>query len=176
MDRARLERFYEYVLIDNAPGMGLLQSCAIAASDEIFVPTELRQFAIDGIVEMAQTLERQFGAGEKLTRIIPNFYRDTRRQNSFIAALDRLFPGKVTRTAVPVDSVFDELVTDGKVLFLHRLYSKGAAFYLKLVHELFSLKEEQVWNMVMEKRNAFQAEAARERLLQRNARLQEQPA
>ena len=35
----RPERFYDYLIIDNAPGIGKLQESAIIASHEIFVPT-----------------------------------------------------------------------------------------------------------------------------------------
>ena len=169
MDKCNLERFYDVVLIDNAPGMDRLQTAAIMSAHELFVPTELRQFAVDGIVEMDKMLSSRFPGGAQISRIIPNFYRNTKRQNSFIAALTRLFPGKVVQTYIPVDSVFDEIITENKVLFLHRLASKGAAYYLKLIHELFDLEEENVWDMVMEKRNGRKKEEARRRFFERTS-------
>ncbi len=69
----------------------------------------------------------------------------------------------MTKTAIPLDPVFDEVITEGKILFLHRLASKGAACYLKLIHELFDLDEEKVWEMVMEKRNERRKDEARQR-------------
>jgi chromosome partitioning protein len=166
LDACRLERFYDFVLIDNAPGLDRLQAAALRASDEIFVPTELRQFAVDGLVELERTLAARDQDGCRITRIIPNFYRDTQRNNSFLAALNRLFPGRVTATAVPVDPVFDEVATSGKILFLHRLYSKGAAYYLKIIHELFNLDEDTVWEMVQSKRRERLSEEARQRFYQ----------
>jgi chromosome partitioning protein len=167
IDACDLGRFYDFVLIDNAPGMDRLQISSVYACSEIFVPTELRQFAVDGIVEMAKTLSSEHPFGGRITKIIPNFYRDTKRQNSFAEALRRLFPGMVTATAIPADSVFDELVTEGKILFLHRFSSRGAAYYLKLIHELFDMSEEKVWNMVLAKRDERRSEEARERFLAR---------
>ena len=108
-------------------------------------------------------LASNFPHSGKISRIIPNFYRDTIRQKSFVAALQKLFPGKVTQTAIPLDPVFDEVITEGKILFLHRFSSKGAAYYLKLIHELFDLDEEKVWEMVMEKRNDRRRDEARQR-------------
>jgi chromosome partitioning protein len=169
LQACRLERFYDYILIDNAPGMDRLQSAAIWACDALFVPTELKQFAVDGLVELAEILSTQFSGAAAIAKIIPNFYRDTKRHNGFIAALNNLFPGKVTRTAIPLDPVFDEVVTSGKILFLHRLASKGAAFYLKLIHELFDLDEEKVWEMVVDRKNDRRKEEARHRLLERSA-------
>lgn len=167
LQTCNLARFYDYLLIDNAPGIDHLQASAIIAADEIFVPTELKQFAVDGIAEMELTLRERYPDGARITKIVPNFYKNVKRQNSFIAALSKLFPGRVTETAIPFDSVFDELVTDNKILFLHRLYSKGAACYIKLVHELFNLDEETVWEQVKGKRDTKIKDDARKRLTER---------
>lgn len=162
-----LERYYDFVLIDNAPGLDKLQAAAVNACHEVFVPTELRQFAVDGLVEMERTLKNRCPYGGRVTRIIPNFYRNIRRHNTFLAALNTMFPGRVASTCIPVDPVFDEVVTEGKILFLHRLYSKGAASYIKLVHELFMLDEENVWDSMSNKRNEHIREQARERFFRR---------
>ena len=163
----KLNRFYDYIIIDNAPGMDKLQAVSICAADEIFVPTELKQFAVNGIVEMEKTLQERYPWCSGISRIIPNFYKNKKRHNTFIMALNKLFPGKVTKTAIPVDSVFDELITEGKILFLHRLYSKGAAYYLKIMHELFNLDEDTVWEAMLEKRSKRLSEEARERFYKR---------
>jgi chromosome partitioning protein len=163
MNTCKLERFYDYILFDNGPGMDLLQAAAIHASDEIFVPTELRQFALDGLVEMEQTLKDRYSEACPITKIIPNFVKNTKRHATFIEALNRLFPGRVSKTSIVADTVFDEVVTSGKILFLHRLYSKGAAYYLKVVHEIFDFDEDKIWEAVMEKRRERIREEARER-------------
>ena len=166
----RLERFYDVVLIDNAPGLDRLQGAAICAAGEIFVPTELRQFAVDGLVEMDQTIAERYPDGGRISRIIPNFYKNTKRQRAFVTALRKIFPEKVTETAIPVDPVFDEVVTDNKILFLHRLYSTGAAYYLKIIHELFNLDEAKVWEQVMEKRSERIRSDARQRFFEQRKR------
>jgi chromosome partitioning protein len=169
--QCHLERFYDVILIDNAPGLNRLQGSAIYAADEIFVPIELRQFAVDGLFEMAQTIDERYPDGAKISRIIPNFFKNTKRQRAFLAALATLFPGKITATSIPFDAVFDEVVTDGKILFLHRLYSSGAAVYLKVIHELFNLNEEEVWEQVMEKRNERIKNEARQRFFERTRKI-----
>ena len=172
IEASDLQRFYDYVLIDNAPGMGRIQEAAIKASDEIFVPTELKQFAVDGIAQMEEMLTNRFSNSARITKIIPNFYKDTKRQNSFLAALNTLFCGRVCATPIPADSVFDELVTENKVLFLYRLSSKGAAYYLKVIHELFNLDENQVWETMVEKKKQRMSEDARQRFFQRRQQQQ----
>jgi len=161
MDVCGLDRYYDFVLIDNAPGLDKLQMSAVNACSEIFVPTELRQFAVDGLVEMERTLLERCPMGGRITKIIPNNYRNVRRHNTFIAALNKMFSGRVTETRILTDSVFDEVVTEGKILFLHRLYSKGAACYVKLVHELFKRGEDEIWEALMDKRGEHIKERAR---------------
>ena len=168
--QCRLERFYDVILIDNAPGLDRLQGAAICAADEIFVPTELRQFAVDGLVEMERMITERYPEGARISKIIPNFFKNIKRQRTFIAALNTMFPGRVTDTAIAVDQVFDEIVTDKKILFLHRLYSNGAAYYLKIIHELFSLDEEAVWEQVMQKRKERMRVEARQRFFEQQKR------
>jgi len=162
-DACGLDRYYDFVFIDNAPGLDKLQMSAVNACGEIFVPTELRQFAVDGLAEMERTLLERCPRGGRITKIIPNNYRDIRRHNTFIAALNKMFEGRVTDTRILTDNVFDEVATEGKILFLHRLYSKGAACYVKLVHELFTRDEEEVWGALKGKRGDYVREQAKER-------------
>ena len=173
LERCAMSRFYDYLLIDNAPGFDVLQQSSLLASDELFVPTELRQFAVDGVFELDQILKIRFPDAPRITRIVPNLYRESKRQNGFAAALRERFADRVTETMIPWDMVFDEMVTNGKVLFLNRLYSRGAAYYLKLVHELFNFTEDELWEKVLEKRREQRSNDARARFFQRKASMQQ---
>jgi chromosome partitioning protein len=178
-----LHRYYDFVLIDNSPGIDIIQESAIHAADEIFVPTELSFFAVNGLREMHAILEDKFRDDCPITKIIPNFYRDTKQQNKYIDQISLLFPSKVTSTRLPYDSVFDLCMREGKTLFIHRLFSKAAAYYLKLIHELFDLSEDETWNRVREQRNKKLCSEARSRYYQqfrqkeqaRNAKKQTPP-
>jgi len=161
----KLDQFYDFLIIDNSPGMDIIQESAIHASQEIFVPTELSQFALNGIIDMQEILTRRFRNECPITKIIPNFYRNIKSQDSFLLTLEETFPGKVTKTAIPFDSVFDTLAKEEKILFIHRLSSKAAAYYLKLMHELFDLEEEKTWAKVIDKRKEQLGNEARGRLL-----------
>ena len=163
MTYTALHRYYDFVLIDNSPGIDILQESAIHAADEIFVPTELSFFALSGLREMHALLKDKFRDDCSITKIIPNFYRDTKQQNEYINQISRLYPGKVTDTTLPYDSVFDLCMREGKTLFIHRLFSKAAAYYLKLIHELFNLSEDETWNMVKNKRSKKLSSEARSR-------------
>ena len=160
---ASLSRFYDYVIIDNSPGFDLLQETAVIAADELFVPTELSFFAINGIREMLGLIERKLGGDLRPVRIIPNFYRGTKRQDQYLEQLRTLYPKMITETNIPFDSIFEECVKEKKTLFVNHLYSKAAAFYLKLVEELFDVREEHCWEQALSKRREHISNGARVR-------------
>jgi chromosome partitioning protein len=141
----RLDRFYNYILIDNPPGMDNLQVASIYASDGIIVPTELSHFALRGICDMQNLLTKKFPGACPITKIVPNFFRNKLRQRDYLQKLNELFAGRVTNTVIPYDPVFDTLVTERKILFLDFLSSRVTSFYVKLMHELFELDENEIW-------------------------------
>lgn len=165
-----LYKFYDFVLIDNGPGLDILQEAAIHASDEIFMPTELSYFAINGIQDIHRIISNKFRNECYISKIIPNFYKNTKSHKKYLASLKELFPGKVTNTTIPYDTTFDECMREGKTLFINRLYSKAAAYYLKLMHELFDLDEEKTWEQVVEKRKNHLSNDARKRYYNRKTK------
>jgi len=157
-----LGRFYDFVIIDNHPGLDILQEAAVDAADELFIPTELSHFALNGIAELTGLITDRFRDRVRPIRIIPNFYKGTKRQESYLATLRERYGKAVTETALPYDSIFEVCMKEKKTLFINHLYSKAAAYYLKLIHELFDLSEEETWDMVQKARKECFTNIARE--------------
>lgn len=171
-----LNRFYDYILIDNSPGLDILQEAALRAADEIFVPTELSYFAVNGILELHRVIEKRFKGSCAITKIIPNGYKGTNRQNEYLSALTELYGDKITQTHVPYDTVFDTCVKEQKTLFVHKLFSKAAAHYLKLIHELFDLDEDKVWEQVCDvKQSQLRGEARQRFFEQQRKQMRDEP-
>jgi chromosome partitioning protein len=171
-----LGRFYDYVLIDNSPGIDILQEAALRAADEIFVPTELSFFAVNGIIELHRILKKRFNDCCAITKIVPNAFRGTNRQLEYLDALKALYRDKITETYIPYDTVFDACMKEQKTLFIHKLFSKAAAHYLKLIHELFDLDEKKVWEQVCDvKQNHLRSEARQRFFEQQKKAFQDEP-
>lgn len=163
--------FYDFVIFDNHPGISLLQRASLHASQFVFIPTELQQLAVNGLSIIFRFLTEVFSFNAETIRIIPNKYRDVKRQNAFIESLNHLFPGSVTETPIPLDNVFDELVTDGKILFLDRFMSgKSVPYFVKLMVELFPFAQESLHRNLQEQRNRHLSDNARIRLQQFKAK------
>lgn len=158
---------YDFVIFDNHPGISLLQRASLHPAQFVFIPTELQQLAVNGLSVMFRFLTEVFTFTPDNIRIIPNKYREVNRQQAFITTMNRLFPGSVTETPIPLDGTFDELVTEGKILFLDRfMSSKAVPYFVKLMVELFPFTEETLSNSLRIKRKQHLSENARIRLQQ----------
>ncbi|MCL2219842.1 MAG: ParA family protein [Chitinispirillia bacterium] len=176
IEYASLSRFYDYIMIDNSPGIDILQETAMHAADEIFVPTELSYFAVNGIIELHRILDKRFRGCCPITKIVPNGYKGTNKQIDYLEALMSLYSEKITETFIPYDPVFDTCMKEQKTLFIHKLFSKAAAHYLKLIHELFDLDEKRVWEQVCDvKQNHLRGEARQRFFEQQKRALMDEP-
>jgi len=167
ISRSFIPSFYDFVIFDNHPGISLLQRSSLYPTQFVFIPTELQQLAVNGLSVMFRFLTEVFTFKPENIRIIPNKYREVIRQKAFIETMNRLFPGSVTETPIPLDGTFDELVTEGKILFLDRfMSSKAVPYFVKLMVELFPFTEKVLSDSLKEKRNKHLSDNARLRLQQ----------
>jgi hypothetical protein len=99
---------------------------------------------------MQTLLAKKFSGTCGITKIVPNFFRNKIRQRDYLGKLNKLYAGRVTTTVIPYDPVFDMLVTERKILFMDFLHSRVTSFYVKLMHELFELDEDRLWQMTIQ--------------------------
>jgi chromosome partitioning protein len=158
---------YDFIIIDNHPGISRLQRASLHAADYVLIPTELQQLAMNGLSVMMLYLTRVFHFNPDKIRIIINKYRQTIRQDAFFAAIHNLFPKSATVHAIPMDSTFDEIITENKILFLDRLKSsKAAPLIVGLMSEIFPFAEDRLYEDIQERRNRHLADNARLRFFQ----------
>ena len=55
---AKIDGQYDYVLIDSPPSLGLLTINGLAAANSILVPMQCEYFAIEGVAQLLNTIER----------------------------------------------------------------------------------------------------------------------
>lgn len=166
-----IPRYYDFIIFDNHPGISLLQRSSLHASQFVFIPTELQQLAVNGLSVIFRFLTEVFSFNSDTIRIIPNKFRNVKRHHAFLESLNQLFPGSVTETPIPLDNIFDELVTDGKILFLDRfMSSKSVPYFVKLMVELFPFAHDSLYENLQDQRNKHLSDNARIRLQQFKAK------
>jgi len=90
---------YDHILIDSPPSLGLLTVNALAAADQLIIPTQCEFLALRGLQLLLKSVER---AKENLNRdlrvawILPTMFNShTVHANEVLEELQRSFPGRV---------------------------------------------------------------------------------
>ncbi len=133
---------YKYILIDCPPALDLLTLNALLASDSVLVPIQCEFFALEGVSELLDTLDRvrdSFQHNIALEGILLTMFDDRTNLTRQVADDLREFFGKdVFRTVIPRSIRLAEAPSFGKPILLYDPKSKGAESYIQLAKEVLS--------------------------------------
>ena len=131
---------YEYVLIDCPPSLGLLTLNALTAATEIVIPVQAEYYALEGLSQLTQVVERvrrALNPGLRITGVlITMFDGRTRLAMEVVDEVIKHFPQQVFKTQIPRNVRLSEAPSYGKPVALFDLKSRGAQAYLALAREL----------------------------------------
>lgn len=154
---SEIAEYYDFVLIDNHPGLDMLQQVSILASNRFFIPVFLKQQSLEGLTEIVLFLHSLLIKDEAIT-IIPNHYEGLKNDKNLISVLREMFPKNTTDTYIPKDRIIEDVEQKNKILFLDRLLSsKAVPFLIKLLTELFPehYKENDPGKVISQKRTTY---------------------
>lgn len=118
--RALAKAPYDWVILDTAPSLGLLQTLALAAADYLLVPTELAFASGLGVTQVLQTvttLNEALDLNICLAGILPTKWdRRLTESKAQLVTLARRFPGKVWMP-IPSDAKAAEVPAYGQTLW-----------------------------------------------------------
>jgi chromosome partitioning protein len=141
--RERLKQIreqYRFILIDCPPALDLLTLNALIASDAVLVPIQCEFFALEGISELMDTIERiktSFQHGLEVEGILLTMYDDRTNLTRQVANdLTEFFGEKVFKTIIPRSIRLAEAPSFGKTILTYDPRSKGAESYIKLAKEI----------------------------------------
>jgi chromosome partitioning protein len=131
---------YPFIVLDCPPALDLLTLNALVASDGLLVPMQAEYFALEGITELMQTLDRvsqAFNPTLALEGVLLTMYDD--RTNLSQQVTDNLrgfFGDKLLKVTIPRNIRLAEAPSHGKPVQLYDPRSKGAEAYTALALEL----------------------------------------
>ena len=133
---------YDFIVIDCPPALDLLTLNALMAADSVLVPIQCEFFALEGISELMDTLDRireSFHHAIQLEGIVLTMYDERTNLTRQVASDLREFFGKdVLRTVIPRSIKLAEAPSFGKPVMLYDVRSKGAESYIQLAKEILS--------------------------------------
>ena len=133
------ERF-SITLLDCPPSLGPVTVIALAAADRILVPVQAEYLALEGLVQLLETLElvrRELNPGLVLTGVVITMHDErTRLAQDVERELRDHFSDLVFRTVIPRSVRVAEAPSFGTPVVEHAPLSPGSVAYRELAHEL----------------------------------------
>jgi chromosome partitioning protein len=127
-------------VLDCPPALDLLTLNALVAADGLLVPMQAEYFALEGISELMQTLDRvasAFNPGLGLEGVLLTMYDDrTNLSQQVTENLRGFFGEKLLTTTIPRNIRLAEAPSHGRPVQLYDARSKGAEAYGALAVEL----------------------------------------
>jgi chromosome partitioning protein len=133
---------YRYILIDCPPALDLLTLNALVAADSLLVPIQCEYFALEGVSELLDTMERiraAFNPALELEGVLLTMFDErTNLARQVAEDLREFFGPKAFRTVIPRNVRLAEAPGFGKPALLYDVRSRGAESYISLAKEIMA--------------------------------------
>jgi len=137
---ADIREKYRFILIDCPPALDLLTLNALIAADSVLVPIQCEFFALEGVSELMDTIDRirdSFQHPLQVEGILLTMYDDRTNLTRQVAAdLREFFGDQVFRTVIPRSIRLAEAPSFGKPILGYDPRSRGAESYIRLAKEV----------------------------------------
>jgi chromosome partitioning protein len=137
---AGIREKFDFIVLDCPPALDLLTLNALVAADSVLVPMQAEYFALEGVSELLDTIERlrrSFNPGLEIEGLVLTMYDDrTNLAQQVTQELKKFFGDKLLETIIPRNVRLAEAPSYGKPALLYDVRSKGAESYIKLAKEL----------------------------------------
>ncbi len=136
---------YDYILIDSPPSLGLLTINGLTAASSVLVPMQCEYFAIEGVAQLVNTIERVrdlLNPGLEIEGIALTMFDE--RMNLGRQVADEVrnhFGDKVYQTVIPRNIRLAEAPSFGKPIILYDIRSRGSEAYISLAKEFIQRAE-----------------------------------
>jgi chromosome partitioning protein len=131
---------FRYIVLDCPPALDLLTLNALVAADAVLIPMQAEYFALEGISELLDTIDRiRIGLNPSLTIegvVLTMFDDRTNLAQQVTAELNRHFGEKLCKTTIPRNVRLAEAPSHGRPALLYDVRSRGAESYIRLAKEM----------------------------------------
>lgn len=130
----------QLVVLDCPPALDLLTLNALVAADSLLIPMQAEYFALEGVSELMQTLDRVrdgFRPELSIEGVVLTMYDErTNLAQQVTENLRSFFGDKLLKTVIPRNIRLAEAPSHGKPVQLYDARSRGAESYMDLAREI----------------------------------------
>lgn len=135
-----IRKDFDYIVLDCPPALDLLTLNALVAADSVLIPMQAEYFALEGITELLDTMERirqSFNPGLELEGVVLTMWDERTNLAQQVAGnLREFFGEKLCTTTIPRNIRLAEAPSYGKPALLYDVRSRGAESYIRLAKEI----------------------------------------
>jgi chromosome partitioning protein len=140
LDTIRAE--FHYIIIDCPPALDLLTVNAMVAADSVLVPIQCEFFALEGISQLLDTIDRMKSSLQpdlRLEGVLLTMFDDrTNLARQVATDLRGFFQEEIFETVIPRSIRLAEAPSFGKPILSYDVRSRGAESYIKLAKEILA--------------------------------------
>ena len=133
---------FQFIVLDCPPALDLLTLNALVAADAVLIPMQAEYFALEGITELLDTVERiRTGLNPELALegvVLTMLDERTNLAQQVTAELKRFFGEKLCATTIPRNIRLAEAPSHGKPALVYDVRSRGAESYIRLAKEIIA--------------------------------------
>ena len=137
-----LKTFYDFIIIDCPPSLGLLTLNALVASDKAVVPVQCDYFALEGVASLLNTIrliQDNLNPNLEILGILLTMFDRRTAINKLVAENTRsYFKELVFDTIIPRNTRLTEAPSHGLPIALYNPTSKGSLAYFNLTKEVLA--------------------------------------
>ncbi|MBZ5613115.1 MAG: ParA family protein [Acidobacteriia bacterium] len=137
---ASLRERFQFIVLDCPPALDLLTLNALVAADGVLIPMQAEYFALEGVSELLDTIERiRVDLNPALTVegvVITMFDERTNLAQQVAEELRKYFGEKMCATTIPRNIRLAEAPSHGQPALVYDVRSRGAESYIRLAKEI----------------------------------------
>jgi chromosome partitioning protein len=134
-----LDRF-QFIVLDCPPALDLLTLNALVAADGILIPMQAEYFALEGVSELLDTIERirvELNPGLAVEGVVLTMFDErTNLAQQVAEELKKYFGDKLCTTTIPRNIRLAEAPSHGQPALVYDVRSRGAESYIRLAKEI----------------------------------------
>ena len=139
--------YYDFIIIDCAPSLGLITLNALVCSNAVIIPIQCEYFALEGLGKLLNTIksvQKIHNENLDIEGLLLTMY-DTRLRlsNQVVEEVKKHFGKMVFKTIIQRNIRLSEAPSFGKDIITYDASSRGAKSYLSLASEIIKRNKQK---------------------------------